>query len=85
MFTDFCTRSPILEVIPLDLSTSEDFSYNKPFNASELQEALARCKYLSVGPDKISAKILKGITTASLDYLLSLINKSWLTGIVPEI
>lgn len=58
--------------------------YNVPFSLAELKAALAKCKNSAPGKDEICYVMLRHLSDAGLQKLLSLYNKVWEEGKIPS-
>lgn len=59
-------------------------SYNSPFTAYELSQALAKCSNTAPGPDTIPYQLIRQLPASYHTHLLSIYNQIWLDGQFPS-
>lgn len=72
------------EEINLNFTSENNETYNQPFSLSELQLVLSSCKNTSPGFDNITSRMLKELPDTATSYLLSILNRFYLTDFFPE-
>src|SRR5215469_9593293 len=65
--------------------TSSFLPYNSPFSPSEYNSALHSLRKGAPGPDLISLPFLRHLHPTAHSFLLHIINKAWLTSLLPSI
>ena len=69
---------------PVDFPSDNSEPYNMPFSMSELHNALKKAHDSAAGPDNVHYQMLKHLPKSSLETLLEIFNKIWLTGKFPS-
>ena len=73
------------EAVPVDFSTSEQFSYNQPFSKAELRSAVNGLRSVSEGPDRVNNDMLMHLPECAMDILLAIFNRLWESGEFPAV
>ena len=79
----FLRRKRRIETLPVDFSTSEQLSYNRPFSKAELRSAITKLRSVSEGPDMVHNDMLRHLPDCALDALLVIFNHLWESGEFP--
>ncbi|GBL94552.1 putative RNA-directed DNA polymerase from transposon X-element [Araneus ventricosus] len=67
----------------INFKTCQILPYNSPSEMFELEKALSKSRNTSPGPDRISYRMLRHLSTFSLSHILRLFNRVWTEGIFP--
>ena len=67
------------EARPLDFSTTEHLSFNKPFTMAELKCAVVGLRSVAEGPDQVHNDMIRHLPACALNTLLALFNEIWET------
>ena len=71
------------EARPLDFSTTEHLSFNKPFTMAELKSAVVGLRSVAEGPDQVHNDMIRHLPGCALNTLLALFNEIWETSQFP--
>ena len=71
------------EARPLDFSTTEHLSFNKPFTMAELKSAVVGLRSVAEGPDQVHNDMIRHLPACALNTLLALFNELWASGQFP--
>ena len=75
----------IKEATPIHFSSDNTECYNNNFTLHELKEAISSSHDSASGPDEIHYQVLKHLPETSLNILIQLLNKIWISGTFPEV
>ena len=70
---------------PINFNTLQDLQYNSPLTIIELKRMLSLCGNSATGIDKISYAMIKKSDESSQNFLLSIMNKIFDSGIFPTL
>ena len=71
------------EKTKLNFKSNNIEDYNQPFSLSELTDSIMISHDTAVGPDEIHYEFLKHLPSSSLEFLLQVFNKVWVSGRFP--
>ena len=79
----FLRYKRLREAVPVDFSTSDQLTYNRPFSMSELRSAIRGLRSVSEGPDRVHNDMLRHLPEVALKVILTVFNNIWRKGEIP--
>ena len=80
----FIVNKRLKECRPVTFADGDDREYNVPFTVVELEDALQHCNNTAAGEDTIHYLMLKHLPEESVQFLVSLFNRIWVSDDFPS-